>query len=35
VLSAIDYAGREKSRVSLFPDPNVITRFYRGAVKLD
>jgi len=35
VLSLIDYAGKEKSRVSLFPDPNIITRFHRGAVKID
>jgi polyphosphate kinase 2 len=35
VLSAIDYAGKDKARVSLFPDPDVITRFHRGAVKLD
>ena len=35
VLSVIDYAGKEKSRISLFPDPDVITRFHRGAVKID
>jgi polyphosphate kinase len=35
VLSAIDYAGKDSARISLFPDPNVITRFHRGAVKLD
>lgn len=35
VLSVIDYAGKDKARISLFPDPNVITRFHRGAVKID
>jgi polyphosphate kinase 2 len=35
VLSLIDYAGKDKARISLFPDPNVITRFHRGAVKID
>ncbi|HQR53441.1 MAG TPA: polyphosphate kinase 2 [Burkholderiales bacterium] len=35
VLSVIDYASKDKARVSLFPDPNVITRFHRGAVKID
>jgi polyphosphate kinase 2 (PPK2 family) len=35
VLSQIDYAGKDKARVSLFPDPDVITRFHRGAVKID
>ena len=35
VLSLIDYAGKDKARVSLFPDPNIITRFHRGAVKID
>jgi polyphosphate kinase 2 len=35
VLSTIDYEGRNQARVSLFPDPNVITRFHRGAVKID
>jgi polyphosphate kinase 2 len=35
VLSSIDYSGKDRARISLFPDPNVITRFHRGAVKLD
>jgi polyphosphate kinase len=35
VLSQIDYDGKEDARVSLFPDPNVVTRFHRGAVKID
>jgi polyphosphate kinase len=35
VLSLIDYEGKDKSRVSLSPDPDVVTRFHRGAVKID
>ncbi len=35
VLSLIDYDGKDKSRVPLLPDPNVVTRFHRGAVKID
>jgi polyphosphate kinase len=35
VLSLIDYEGKEKSRVPLLPDPNVVTRFHRNAVKID
>jgi len=35
VLSLIDYAGKEKSGCSLFPDPNIITRFHRNAAKID
>ena len=35
VLSLIDYEGKDNSRVSLFPDPNIVTRFHRGAVKID
>jgi len=35
VLSQIEYAGRDKASVSLFPDPNFITRFHRKAVKID
>lgn len=35
LLSQIDYLGREKARVSLIPDPNVIMRFHRRAVKID
>jgi polyphosphate kinase len=35
VLSLIDYEGKDKSRVSLLPDPNIVTRFHRGAVKID
>ncbi len=35
VLSQIDYAGKDSAKVSLFPDPNIITRFHRRAVKID
>jgi polyphosphate kinase 2 len=35
VLSMIDYAGKDKAGISLFPDPNIVTRFHRGAVKID
>jgi polyphosphate kinase 2 len=35
LLSVIDYADKDKARVSLFPDPNVIMRFHRGSIKTD
>jgi polyphosphate kinase 2 (PPK2 family) len=35
LLSLIDYKSKDQSRVSLYPDPNIITRFHRGAVKID
>ena len=35
LLSIIDYAGKDKARVSLFPDPNVVMRFHRGSIKID
>jgi polyphosphate kinase 2 len=35
VLSLMDYKGKDNSRTSLFPDPNIVTRFHRGAVKID
>jgi len=35
VLSLIDYAGKEHARVSLCPDPNIVTRFHRGIIKID
>ena len=35
VLSLIDYEGKNKSRVSLQPDPNIVTRYHRNAAKLD
>ena len=35
LLSLIDYKGKDSARVTLFPDPDVVTRFHRGAIKLD
>ncbi len=35
VLSEIEYEGRADAGISLYPDPNVITRFHRSAVELD
>ena len=35
ILSLFDYDGRDKANVDLQPDPNVISRFHRGAKKLD
>jgi polyphosphate kinase 2 len=35
VLSIIDYAGKDGSKVSVIPDPNIITRFHRSAIKVD
>jgi len=35
VLSLIDYDAKDTSRVSLYPDPNIVTRFHRGAIKID
>ncbi|MFN0051033.1 MAG: polyphosphate kinase 2 [Planctomycetales bacterium] len=35
VLSLLNYSGKTKARVSLIPDPNVVTRFHRGAAKID
>lgn len=35
VLSIMNYDGKETSATSLYPDPNVITRFHRQARKLD
>ncbi len=35
VLSLMNYDGKESSIASLYPDPNVITRFHRMARKID
>lgn len=35
VLSIMNYSGKEKSATTLYPDPNVITRFHRMARKID
>jgi polyphosphate kinase 2 len=34
VLSILDYEGKD-ARVSLFPDPNIVGRFHRSAIKVD
>jgi len=35
VLSRFDYKGKDDSKVSLLPDPNVIIRYYRNAKQID
>lgn len=35
VLSQFDYKGKEKSKVSVIPDPNVIMRYHRSAIQID
>lgn len=35
LLSVLEYTGKRDARVSLVPDPNVIMRFHRAAVKID
>jgi len=35
MLSLMDYPGKDEASVSLVPDPNVVTRFHRAAVKID
>ena len=35
LLSLIDYSGKDKARVSLYPDPNIVMRFHRGSIKID
>jgi polyphosphate kinase len=35
VLSLINYRGKDSTHVSLFPDPDTVTRFHRNAVKID
>lgn len=35
VLSQFEYEGKGASGISLLPDPNVILRYYRGAVQID
>ena len=34
-LSVLDYEGKDSAKVGLFPDPNVVTRFHRSAIKID
>lgn len=35
VLSQFDYKGKDDSKVSLLPDPNVIMRYHRSAIQID
>lgn len=35
VLSLMDYTGKDQAGVSLLPDPNIVTRYHRNAVKID
>ena len=35
VLSQFDYPGKSKARTTIFPDPNVIIRYYRKAEQID
>lgn len=35
VLSLMDYEGKDQSRVTLIPDPDVVTRFHRAAARID
>ncbi|MEZ5102301.1 MAG: polyphosphate kinase 2 [Thermoleophilia bacterium] len=35
VLSQLEYDGKDDAAVSLLPDPNVVTRYHRGALRID
>jgi polyphosphate kinase 2 len=35
VLSLMDYEGKDKAGVSVLPDPNIVMRYHRNAVKID
>ncbi len=35
LLSLIDYEGKEDAKVPLSPDPDIVSRFHRNAVKID
>lgn len=35
VLSLFEYTEKSKSKTSTIPDPNIVTRFHRGIVKID
>jgi polyphosphate kinase 2 len=35
VLSLFDYTDKDKTKVSLFPDPNIVERFNRNIIKID
>lgn len=34
-LSIHEYAGKDEANVAVFPDPNIVTRFHRGALRID
>lgn len=35
VLSLFDYEGKRQAKVPVFPDPDVVARFHRSAIRLD
>ncbi len=35
VLSSFDYTGKGSQKINLYPDPNIIQRFYRSILSLD
>ena len=35
VLSRFDYEGKDEARTTLFPDPNVVMRYYRNVKQID
>jgi polyphosphate kinase 2 len=35
VLSSLDYEGRDTAEISLYPDPNIVTRYQRSASNVD
>jgi polyphosphate kinase 2 len=35
VLSRFDYTGRQEAKVSVYPDPDVVERFHRSALRID
>lgn len=35
LLSLIDYKGKDQAKVSLSPDPDIVSRYHRNAVKID
>lgn len=35
VLSVLEYTGKDKAKVNLYPDPNVVNRYHRLTAKID
>ncbi len=35
VLSTIPYEGKNEAKITLFPDPNIVTRYHRKSFKVD